>query len=266
MTDRESKGHSLRLARAQSSSASTIALAHSKPCGLLVAIGFACAVLPGCGDGEGTSDTPPGSGGTGGQESGATGGTEPSETGGESSSGGSMASGGSGATGNTGAGGSDPVEYTEVGVCGQRGQGTVNAGEFSGYEEFYIIGEEGFGDDVCVVRFDVTRVGAAPAGCDDPTADRECLWTHLVQYDNPQIITDVDGVCANSELGFDAARTAEVDGSQAAYGFVSEYAGHNSVLMRHDPATETWDPFGNATWDPDTGAFRFDKRDGYCNY
>jgi hypothetical protein len=174
---------------------------------------------------------------------------------------------GSGATGNAGGtGGSDPIEYTEVGVCGQRGEGTVNADEFSGYKEFYIIDDEGFGVDICVIRFDVTRVGAAPAGCDDPVEDRECLWTHQVEFSNPEIITDVDGVCANSQLGFDAARIAETDGSQDAYGFVSEYAGHDSILMRYDPATDTWDPFGRATYDPNTGTFSFDKRDGNCNY
>jgi hypothetical protein len=169
---------------------------------------------------------------------------------------------GSGATEGTGG----AQAFSEVGVCGQRGEGTVDGTTFEGFEEFYLIGEEGFGQDICVVRFDVTRVGAAPAGCDDPAAGVQCLWTHLVEYQSPSIVTDTDGVCANSELGLDEAAIAAITGSRAAYGFVSEYAGHNSVLMKHDEASSDWDAYGNATWDEQAAAFRFDRRDGFCGY
>ena len=134
------------------------------------------------------------------------------------------------------------------------------------YEEFYIIGDEGFGDDICVVRFDVERVGAAPDGCDDPAADVDCLWTHEIEYSNPSVMTDENGVCAKSELGLDAAAIAEIDGSRTAYGFVSEFVGHNSVILQYDAAMAKWIANGNATWDDETGAFRFDRRDGICNY
>jgi hypothetical protein len=48
------------------------------------------------------------------------------------------------------------------------------------------------------------------------------VGTHLVEYSNPTVITDVDGVCSNSELGLDQAAIAAIDGSRAAYGFVFE--------------------------------------------
>jgi hypothetical protein len=153
-----------------------------------------------------------------------------------------------------------------VGVCGQRGEGTVTASAFSGWQEFYLIGDDGFGSEICVVRFEVTRTGEAPPGCSDPAADIECSWTHRVQYDDSEVVVDEDGACANSELKFDAARIDSLDGSEVAYGFVSEYAGHASVLMTHDSAAGTWEPFAAATWDPDTGTFRFDHRDGFCGY
>jgi hypothetical protein len=173
--------------------------------------------------------------------------------------------GAKGGAGGAGAGGSSS-EFSEVGVCGQRGEGTVSETEFSGFEELYIIGEEGFGDDVCVVRFDVKRVAAAPEGCDDPAGDVDCLWTHTVQLSNPMMVTDEGGACAKSDLGLTAAKIAELDGSRASYGFVSEFAGHNSVLMEYDEASRKWDAGANATWDETTGAFRFDSRDGICNY
>ena len=241
---------------------------HLMTSGLLVAVlSGACAI--GCSSDDAERANSRGTDG-GGNPSGAAGGHNPFDTGGTTASGGAAFagadSGGVDIGGASSTGGTPPVEYSEVGVCGQRGQGTVDQSTFAGYEEFYLIGEEGFGDEICVVRFEVSRVGPAPDGCDDPTADVDCVWTHLVEYGAGEVLTDVDGTCANSELGFDAARIDEVTGSQSAYGFVSEYAGHNSVLMAHDPATGSWDAFGNATWDPDSGAFRFDRRNGFCGY
>jgi hypothetical protein len=176
--------------------------------------------------------------------------------------GGAGGSGPAGAAGGASAGGASggASAFAEVGVCGARGDSPVNADTFAGFEEFYLIGEDGFGLDICVVRFDVVRVGEAPAGCE------ECAWTHRVEYRNPQVLTDVNGVCASSELGMDSARIDEIDGSQAAYGFVYEYSGHVSVLMKYDEMTGTWGPNGNATWSEETGELRFDRRDGFCGY
>ena len=170
------------------------------------------------------------------------------------------------ANGGRGGGSADAGGFAHMGVCGQRGRSTVDASRFEGYEEFYIIADRGFGDDICVVRFDVKRVGDAPAGCDDPTADVDCLWTHSIEYSNPQIMIDVDGVCAKSQRKLDAAEIDAIDGSRAAYGFVSEFAGHNSVLMKYDDAKMMWNAQGNATWDESASALRFDRRDGICGY
>jgi hypothetical protein len=201
-----------------------------------------------------------GAAGTAGGGAGASGARAGSTAGGQGGSAGAKAGrGGSG-------GGGGGSAFTEVGVCGQRGMGTVDTDSFSGFEEFYIIDDEGFGEDICVVRFDVEKVGDGPDGCDDPTADVDCLWVHEVEYSNPSVVLDMNGVCAKSDLGFGAAKIAEIDGSRAAYGFVSEYVGHNSVVLKYDDAQSKWIAHGNATWDEGTSAFRFDRRDGNCNY
>jgi hypothetical protein len=173
---------------------------------------------------------------------------------------------GTGASGSGAGTGAEDAGTGQVGVCGQRGMSTVDETSFMGFEEFYVIGEEGFGDDICVVRFDVNRVGDAPGGCNDPAGDYECVWTHLVELSNPMVVTDESGVCASSELALDADAIAELDGSRAAYGFVPEFAGHNSVLLKYYDDMSKWDAFGMGTWDEGTGAFRFDHRDGLCDY
>jgi hypothetical protein len=209
---------------------------------------FTMASAVGCSDSDGSGG---GTGGSGDQKSSSSGGTN--VTGGTNATGGTSATGGSG-----GKGGS---AFAQVGVCGQEGKATADGTTFEGYEEFYLISEEGFGSKICVVRFDAKRVGAAPAGCSD------CEWTHQVEFSNPSVTTDVDGVCANSELGLTAEKIDAIVGSTAAYGFVSEFAGHNSVLMKYgEGGTTTWDAYGNATWDEAASQFRFDRRNGVCGY
>lgn len=214
------------------------------------------------GGASGSGAAAPSSGGSAGAPSSSGGSAGGGATGGSS---GAPSSGGSGGSGGSAGGGQAGAGFTEVGVCGQRGRSMVGPTSFDGFEEFYIIGEEGLGDDICVVRFDVERTGDGQAGCTDLDG-YPCAWTHEVTISNPSVEVDTDGVCAKSELGLDAARLAELDGSVASYGFVSEYAGHNSVLLRWDAASDSWIPFGNATWDEETGAFRFDNRMGTCRY
>lgn len=172
--------------------------------------------------------------------------------------------GGSGAQG----GGNDgAIAFSERGVCGARATGVITAEDFQIKEERYLLSDGGFGPDICVVSFDVTRVGDAPPGCDENAGQQtECLWTHLVRYDNPTVVLDENGVCANSELGMDADAIAAIDGFEVAYGYVFEYQGHNSVLMVYDEQLQRWEPGANAGWDEMTGDFLFDDRRGPCRY
>lgn len=204
----------------------------------------------------GEAGTTAGTGGTAGK--GGTGGDAgaPSATGGTSGDAGATGAE-AGASAEGGAAGSG----TElVGVCAHRSEGTVTADEFTSFEEYYLIGEEGFGDDICVVRFDVTRVGPAPDGCTD------CLWTHTVELGMASVEVDQNGVCASSELGMDADAIAELEGSQVSYGFVPEAVGHASIVVTYNDSTRAWEEYNSATWDDNTGFFRFDRRSGFCSY
>lgn len=192
------------------------------------------------------------SGGTGGSSANASGGSTGNRTGG--AGGGSAASGGAG-----GAGGS---RFTTVAVCGQRGQATANGTGYDGWEEIFMTGDSGLGLDVCVVRYDVKRVGDAPAGC------TECMWTDLVEYSNPTIVTNTNGACANSDLGLDMPAINRKVGTRLGLGFVYMYQGaHGSVRFIYDNATMMWGVSGVASWDTTmNNLFRYDNRDGLCNY
>jgi hypothetical protein len=170
--------------------------------------------------------------------------------------------------GNTGI---DAAAWLNVGVCAERGQATVDASSFDGWEERYIISDSGFGTDAerpCVVRFALKRVGDAPHGsaCMDTLA-KKCEWTHLVEYSNPQVLADAAGACAASELALTSDAIAKLVGSRAEVGFANQYAGaHGSARLKYFAATQSWDVAGNASWDATTGKLAYTFRNGFCGY
>lgn len=200
--------------------------------------------------------------GCGGGGSGAGSGGRGAASGGSSGTGGSAAGGhpGTGGMGMGGAGGGS--RFTMAAVCGQRGQATGNATTYDGWEEIFMTGDEGLGLDVCVVRYDVKRVGAAPAGC------TECTWTEEVEYSNPTIMTNTSGACANSDLGLTMAAINARVGTRVGIGFVNMYLGaHGSARFLYFTDRMMWDVSGNATWDPTMNdLFKYDHRDGVCFY
>ena len=215
----------------------------------LFGVGLLVAGSAGAGCSSGGSGTP-GSAGSSGSAG----------TTGTAGSGGTTGGGGTtGTAGTTGTGGSG---FTTVGVCGQRGEATATATTFDGWEEFFMLSDEGLGAAVCVVRFDLKRVGAAPCG-----GCAECTWTQQVEYSNPTVITDTGGVCANSDLALTTAKINSIVGTRLSIGFARELGGaHGSARMKWFDAQQRWDVFGNATWDTTTNLFRYDYRDGFCNY
>jgi hypothetical protein len=221
--------------------------------------------------GGGAGQPTAGSAGSGGSNGGAgTGGAGGASSGGKGGSGSSAG----GSAGKAGAGGSGGGLLE--GTCGQRiptdsstppAESTiVTDTAFDGFEDFYIIGDEGLGTEVCVVRFTLTRVGEAPADCVDLDA-APCEWTHRVAYSNPMVVLDEGGVCASSSpLALDEDAIAAIDGTEVSYGYIFEYQGHPSVVMKHDPALDSWISFGLAGYHEPTGVFSFTHPEGFCTY
>lgn len=217
-------------------------------------LGFLVAVtaLSGCGS-DSSGDATGGSGGK-------------SSSGGAGTSGGSSSTGGS--TGGSGTGTGGGGTFTQDGVCVVSHRSTATKTTMEGYEEYVLTTADGNDTKLCVVRFDVKRVGPAamPAGCKTAAMlpdNEDCLWTNEIQYSNPVTMLDTDGVCAKSQLGMTADKIASINGSKTTYGFAPEAAGHASLAMRYDGTK--WDLFVNGTWDPETNMFRFDQKDR-CAY
>jgi hypothetical protein len=213
-----------------------------------------------------------GSTATGGSGADPTGGSAGSGTTGGTTSGGS---GGSGAVGGSG-GGTGGAGWTKTGICDQRGEATVPGSDgYDGFEEFYIVSEECVEDgrvdeptmdDLrCLIRFDVTRSGTGEPGCLDLDG-YPCSWSQEVTYSNPMVVIDRDGACASSEIAWNTAWVEEMDGSTESYGYVPEYQGHDSVVMRYSDTTMEWVVIGRASWVEATEEFSFTSRFGECQY
>ena len=222
--------------------------------------------------GSSTGGSSTGGSSTGGSSTGgsSTGGS--STGGGAGMTGGASGSGGSGASGGGGAGGGG---MTFTGICEQATVGTATTTAYTATEEFYILSEEAVDDGrvdnpvpedmMCRIRFDVTRAGPAPAGCQDLDLD-PCLWTNEVEYSNPEVLIDVDGACARSEINWDMDWVMEMDGSRVSYGYIDMYESHDSVVMEYSTTTSMWEELGRSYWNPDTGEFNFKNRFGACRY
>jgi hypothetical protein len=197
-------------------------------------------------------------------------GTQP--TGGAGGSGGSGAVGGSapggsgGVGGGGGASGSAGAGFMYRSRCDQAAVATVTTSDYMGTEEFYLFSNEAYEDGridnpvpedmICRITFDVTRVGPAPGGCQDLNG-MPCEWTHEVQYSNPQKLKDDNGVCGNSEAGWDQAWIDMMNGSRVTYAYIYMFLGHDSVALTYSEATSEWVEIGRGFWDSGTGDFSF---------
>ena len=153
-----------------------------------------------------------------------------------------------------------PVTYNRTGVCGMSGEGTVTVEGFTGFEEVYLIGDEGLGDDLCRIRSPLTAVGSPTTSCD------ACEFAFVFERGVSSVVVDIDDACASSALSMDVAGIEGMIGTTVSYGFASEYVGHSSVLMLLDDTTDTWQAVAFASYNDTTGAFGYDRRDGFCGY
>lgn len=177
-------------------------------------------------------------------------------------------------SGGTGSGGTSSESggsrnFSNDGMCVVRHRSKATSSTMSGYEEIALTTADGKDTNLCVVRFQVERVGPAamPEGCSLAAAlppGKDCSWTNEIRYSNPVTMLDTNGVCANSQLGLTAAKIAAINESKVTYGFAPEAGGHTSLVMRYGDSMQ-WQVFAGAVWFTETTEFQFDQKDR-CRY
>jgi hypothetical protein len=104
----------------------------------------------------------------------------------------------------------------------------------------------------------VCEVALTLASTETRTDCGECDWAYTVAVTGAQPLQDT--ACA--AVGWEDP--ASIVGSTRGYGYVALYFGHAPVLMIE--ADGVWNPAGYAGYDPASGAFTYDRDDGYHPY
>lgn len=189
-------------------------------------------------------------------------GKEPSDTGGDTGdtqgdsadtadsgdSGDTADSGDSADTGDSGTG--------QSGMVGHLGMATADTTSYSGTEEWYLIADDGEGDDVCRIRTTLTNVGQPRTDCAD------CLWAYDLVVSAPEIVAESGPGC--TVFGYDATNINDLNGTMVSYGYNPDYYGHAQVLATFDGSE--WRVVTFAAWDEATGALTYDWQDGIQDY
>jgi hypothetical protein len=196
------------------------------------------------------------------------------ETGGNGGLGGSSneagGSGGSGAAGDSGSGGSGSgqQDLSNTGLCAFAGTGVWQDGSYSGTHDLILVGDQGVGEDLCVVRFEANGVAEPEVPCTVISSGTQeaCSFGTVVELSNPTTVADVDGVCGNSERALGEEGIVARVGERFGMGFARESTGHGNILVRFDDATMQWNEWASATFEADTGELEYRQSDGVCRY
>ena len=133
-----------------------------------------------------------------------------------------------------------------------------SAPSYSGVEDYYIAADDDDLTDLCRIRFTVRTESPAPVPCP------ECEWTVTVRRSDPIVISDEESACTKGDLSWDPDRPFNTAPETDSYGFAPEYSAHAKMLLRLNPETRIWEMVTTAAWNPDSGLFFYDRRDGYC--
>ena len=117
---------------------------------------------------------------------------------------------------------------------------------YVGTEDWVFIGDEGYGDVVCHVSYDVTATTSR-------TDCGNCLWAWDVTISNVTSVVDTEA-CASVALT--DTDLAKLEGSTVSLGYDPDYVGHAQILMFLD-GTE-WKAVSYASWDETSSAFTYD--------
>ena len=145
----------------------------------------------------------------------------------------------------------------EAGVLGRVGAGLYSGDGYVGTEEIALVGEEGWGEDVCRIGFRLTSTA-------ERTDCAECDWAFDLEVSGAVVLADELSDCLRL-MALDVDEVSELDGTTVSYGFQAEFIGHASLLMT-DPGTGVWEPLAYVVYDEETGDFSYDWESGCVSY
>jgi hypothetical protein len=152
---------------------------------------------------------------------------------------------------------SDTDTDTDTGVpqsmVGYDGEATAGYDGYDGWEEHFKTADEGLGDDICRIRYELHAKG-------DPRTDcPNCIWAWDVELTGAAIAAESGEGCAGA-FGITAKNVGDLDGTSIGIGFNPDYYGHAAVFLRDEGSG--WAVADWAQWDEATGAFSYHWNQG----
>ena len=147
-----------------------------------------------------------------------------------------------------------------IGLSGKSGEAVALDGAYTGTEDMYFIADDGNGEDVCRIRYDLNSV-AERFDCE--SYGEPCLWAYDLTLANPVVVDESDVGC-EGVFGLDEDGVGALAGTEISRGYV-RYMGHTWVLLEQQP-DDSWQPFCNAAWDEVTGDLEYTWVDASLPY
>ena len=151
----------------------------------------------------------------------------------------------------------DPKEALQ----GYSGQATAGYEGYDGVEEWYFVADEGDGEDICRIRYEL-KSGDARDDCPH-NGHSGCIWAWDVTIAGAEILAESDIGCEGS-LGVTQESLADLNGTTWGFGFNPDYYGHAAVQLRD--MGEGWFVSTFASWDEGDGTFTYQWDQGYVEY
>jgi len=163
-----------------------------------------------------------------------------------------------------------------LGLQGRYGELVKTDTSLTGTEQLYFIADEGDGEDLCRIQYEVTSTGIRDDCdiCNETDDDGEPYgWAFDVTFSNPEITAESSPGCL-ATLGYDKSNVTDIAGETRGMGYTPEYIGHASVIMID--VDGVWTAVANAQFveeiDKTTkkttgvGELTYQWHDGYIEY
>ncbi|MBT3220570.1 MAG: hypothetical protein HN348_15905, partial [Proteobacteria bacterium] len=112
----------------------------------------------------------------------------------------------------------DDTDTVAQGMSGIDGGADCDGLTYDGWEELFLIGDEGKGDDICRLQVELDSVGVPRADCDI------CTWAFDLEVTAASIVVESESGCA-AYLGIDSSNVGNLVGTTRAYGYTPNYFG-----------------------------------------
>ncbi len=143
-------------------------------------------------------------------------------------------------------------------LLGYSGSATAGYDGYDGTEDWYLIADEGDGEDICRISYTLKNTDER-LDCPDQ-GHSGCIWAWDVTISEATIASESGEGCEGA-FEITADTVADLNGSTFGIGYNPDYYGHAAVMLRDHG--EGWSVATFAVWNEGSGSFTYQWDQGY---